>query len=202
MKRKVISMNKKIYDDLINNRIRFYSYNNDIKNENYNLNDSMILSGSFNPLHEGHIKLLQASSNEFKKNPLFEISITNVDKSKINYNDLINRINQFKSLGKLVVTNSSKFEEKSNIFKKSIFVVGYDTALRLVDNKYYKEGFQKSLKIIEKNNCSFLVSGRFINKKYNKPNNINFEGYDYLFDILSEEKFRLDISSTELRRLS
>ena len=31
--------------------------------------------------------------------------------------------------------------------------------------------------------------------------NINFEEYDYLFNILSEEKFRIDISSTELRRL-
>ena len=194
-------MNKKIYDDLLNNRIKFYSYNDDVKNENYNLNNSIILSGSFNPLHEGHIELLKASSKEFKKNPLYEISIKNVDKSKINFNDLINRINQFKSLGKLVVTNSAKFEEKSNIFKKSIFVIGYDTALRLVDDKYYDDDFRKSLKIIEKNNCSFLVSGRFINKKYKKPNNINFEGYDYLFNILSEEKFRIDISSTELRRL-
>ena len=194
-------MNKKIYDDLLNNRIKFYSYNDDVKNENYNLNNSIILSGSFNPLHEGHIELLKASSKEFKKNPLYEISIKNVDKSKINFNDLINRINQFKSLGKLVVTNSAKFEEKSNIFKKSIFVIGYGTALRLVDDKYYDDDFRKSLKIIEKNNCSFLVSGRFINKKYKKPNNINFEEYDYLFNILSEEKFRIDISSTELRRL-
>ena len=194
-------MNKKIYDDLLNNRIKFYSYNDDVKNENYNLNNSIILSGSFNPLHEGHIELLKASSKEFKKNPLYEISIKNVDKSKINFNDLINRINQFKSLGKLVVTNSAKFEEKSNIFKKSIFVIGYDTALRLVDDKYYDDDFRKSLKIIEKNNCSFLVSGRLINKKYKKPNNINFEEYDYLFNILSEEKFRIDISSTELRRL-
>ena len=194
-------MNKKIFDDLLNNRIKFYSYNDDLKNENYNLNNSLILSGSFNPLHEGHIELLKASSKEFKKNPLFEISIKNVDKSEINFNDLMDRINQFKSLGKLVVTNSEKFEEKSKIFKESIFVIGYDTALRLVDNKYYNDDFRRSLKIIEKNNCSFLVSGRFINKKYKKPNNINFEGYDYLFNILSEEKFRIDISSTQLRRL-
>ena len=68
-------MNKKIYADLLNNRIKFYLYNDDLKNEKYNLNNSLILSGSFNPLHEGHIELLKASSKEFKKNPLFEISI-------------------------------------------------------------------------------------------------------------------------------
>ena len=46
----------------------------------------------------------------------------------------MDRINQFKSLGKLVVTKRAKFEEKSKIFKESIFVIGYDTALRLVDS--------------------------------------------------------------------
>jgi len=194
-------MNKKTYYDLKKNKIQFYSYNKKLKNENYNLNDSIVLSGSFNPLHPGHIKLLQSSSNEFKKKTIIWISITNVDKSEIKFDNLLNRINQFKSLGNLVVTNSPKFEEKSNIFKKSIFVVGYDTALRLVDNKYYNDSFDKSFKTIKKNNCSFLVSGRFINNNYHNPANINFEGYNYLFNILPEEKFRLDISSTELRRL-
>ena len=37
-------MNKKIYADLLNNRIKFYSYNDDLKNENYNLNNSLIYS--------------------------------------------------------------------------------------------------------------------------------------------------------------
>ena len=195
-------MNKKIYDDLTNNKIKFYSYDNEQENTNYPLDSSLILSGSFNPLHDGHINLLKASLNEYNKIPLYEISITNVDKSKIVFNDLLNRISQFKSLGKLVITNSPTFEEKSKIFTKSIFVIGYDTAERLVDNKYYKNGFKESLNIIERNNCSFLVSGRLIKNKYYKPANINFEGYDYLFKTLSEEKFRLDISSTELRNLS
>ena len=194
-------MNKKIYDDLTNNKIKFYSYDNEQENTNYPLDGSLILSGSFNPLHDGHINLLKASLNEYNKIPLYEISITNVDKSKIVFNDLLNRISQFKSLGRLVITNSPTFEEKSKIFTKSIFVIGYDTAERLVDNKYYKNGFKESLNIIERNNCSFLVSGRLIKNKYYKPANINFEGYDYLFDTLAEEKFRLDISSTELRNL-
>ncbi|GIS28758.1 MAG: hypothetical protein CM15mP129_09550 [Chloroflexota bacterium] len=98
---------------------------------------------------------MKASLNEYNKIPLYEISITNVDKSKIVFNDLLNRISQFKSLGKLVITNSPTFEEKSKIFTKSIFVIGYDTAERLVDNKYYKNGFKESLNIIERNNCSF-----------------------------------------------
>ncbi|MAR57810.1 MAG: hypothetical protein CMP44_02250 [Rickettsiales bacterium] len=195
-------MNKKIYDDLANNKIKFYSYDNEQENTFYPLDGSLILSGSFNPLHDGHINLLKASLNEYNKIPLYEISITNVDKSKIVFNDLLNRISQFKSLGKLVITNSPTFEEKSKIFTKSIFVIGYDTAERLVDNKYYKNGFKESLNIIERNNCSFLVSGRLIKNKYYKPANINFDGYDHLFDTLSEEKFRLDISSTELRNLS
>ena len=76
-------MNKKIYDDLLNNRIKFYSYNDDVKNENYNLNNSIILSGSFNPLHDGHINYLKHHLMNSKKNPLYEISIKNVDKARL-----------------------------------------------------------------------------------------------------------------------
>ena len=39
-------MNKKIYDDLTNNKIKFYSYDNEQENTNYPLNGSLILSGS------------------------------------------------------------------------------------------------------------------------------------------------------------
>ena len=117
-------MNKKIYDDLTNNKIKFYSYDNEQENTNYPLDRSLILSGSFNPLHDGHINLLKASLNEYNKIPLYEISITNVDKSKIVFNDLLKRISQFKSLGKLVITNSPTFEEKVKYLQRVYLSLG------------------------------------------------------------------------------
>lgn len=192
-------MDKKIYDDLLNNDIKSYCIDEEGSELNIDLKNSLILSGSFNPLHKGHIKLLKVSMNEYQFKPIYEISISNVDKSKIEFKDLLIRINQFKSLGKLVITNSANFREKSFIFKKSIFVIGYDTALRLIEKKYYKNDIEMAFTDIKKNGCSFLVAGRFINNKYNNASTIDFNEFKKFFYILAEEKFRLDISSSQLR---
>ena len=130
-------MNKEDYDNLVNKKIKYLSLDGNNKKINLDLNNSVILSGSFNPLHKGHTELLIASEKEIAIKPLFELSIFNVDKSQIDFFDLNERIKQFRSIGKLIITNSPTFTEKSSIFKKSIFVVGYDTALRLLDKKYY-----------------------------------------------------------------
>ena len=123
----------------------------------------------------------------------------NVDKSQINFFDLTKRIKQFKSNGKLIITNSPTFKEKSSLFKKSIFVVGYDTALRLLDKKYYPYEINDAYNEIKKNECSFLVTGRYIHKKYYDPNEIDYGEFKDFFSVLAEDKFRLDISSTILR---
>ena len=192
-------MNKKDYDNLVNRKIKYLSLDENNKKINLNLNNSVILSGSFNPLHKGHTELLIASEKEIDLKPLFEISIFNVDKSQIDFFDLNERIKQFRSIGKLIITNSPTFTEKSSIFKKSIFVVGYDTALRLLDKKYYSYNINDAYHEIKKNRCSFLVTGRYIDKKYYDPNQINYGEFKDFFSILPENKFRLDISSTILR---
>ena len=192
-------MNKEDYDNLVDKKIKYLSLDGNNKKINLDLNNSVILSGSFNPLHKGHTELLIASEKEIAAKPLFEISIFNVDKSQIDFFDLNERIKQFRSIGKLIITNSPTFKEKSSIFKKSIFVVGYDTALRLIDKKYYSNNINDAYNEIKKNGCSFLVTGRYIDKKYYDPNQINYGEFKDFFSILPENKFRLDISSTILR---
>ena len=192
-------MNKEDYDNLVDKKIKYLSFDENNKKINFDLNNSVVLSGSFNPLHKGHTGLLIASEKEIVAKSLFEISIFNVDKNQIDFSDLNERINQFRSSGKLIITNSPTFTEKSSIFKKSIFVVGYDTALRLLDKKYYASDINDAYKEIKKNECSFLVTGRYIDKKYYDPNEINYGEFKDFFAILPENKFRLDISSTILR---
>ena len=192
-------MNKEDYDNLVDKKIKYLSLDGNNKKINLDLNNSVILSGSFNPLHKGHTELLIASEKEIAAKPLFEISIFNVDKNQIDFFNLNERIKQFRSIGKLIVTNSPTFTEKSSIFKKSIFVVGYDTALRLIDKKYYSNNINDAYNEIKKNGCSFLVTGRYIDKKYYDPNQINYGEFKDFFSILPENKFRLDISSTILR---
>ena len=192
-------MNSKEYTQILEGHKKFNILENGRLIAEEFISKSLILSGSFNPLHNGHIKLLEAAKNMTKLEPFFEISISNVDKRKISLEDLNSRISQFYNIGKILITNSATFEDKSNLFKKSIFAIGYDTAVRILDNKYYEKDMKESLSNIKKNECSFLVTGRKINGKYKYLNDLEIEEYKGLFSIIPEENFRLDISSTEIR---
>ena len=192
-------MNSKEYTQILEGNKKFKILENGRLITEEFISKSLILSGSFNPLHNGHIKLLEAAKNMTKLEPFFEISISNVDKRKISLEDLNSRISQFYNIGKILITNSATFEDKSNLFKKSIFAIGYDTAVRILDNKYYEKDMKESLSNIKKNECSFLVTGRKINGKYKYLNDLEIEEYKGLFSIIPEENFRLDISSTEIR---
>ena len=192
-------MNSKEYTQILEGHKKFNILENGRLIDEEFISKSLILSGSFNPLHNGHIKLLEAAKNMTKLEPFFEISISNVDKRNISLEDLNSRISQFYNIGKILITNSATFEDKSNLFKKSIFAIGYDTAVRILDNKYYEKDMKESLSNIKKNECSFLVTGRKINGKYKYLNNLEIADYKGLFSIIPEENFRLDISSTEIR---
>ena len=192
-------MNSKEYTQILEGHKKFNILENGRLITEEFISKSLILSGSFNPLHNGHIKLLEAAKNMTKLEPFFEISISNVDKRNISLEDLNSRISQFYNIGKILITNSATFEDKSNLFKKSIFAIGYDTAVRILDNKYYEKDMKESLSNIKKNECSFLVTGRKINGKYKYLNDLEIEDYKGLFSIIPEENFRLDISSTEIR---
>ena len=54
------------------------------------------------------------------------------------------------------------YTDKSRLFAKSIFVVGYDTAVRLVMPKYYGGRTQMLLQLaaLHHQGCKFLVAGR------------------------------------------
>tara|TARA_B100001029_G_scaffold61411_1_gene49703 strand:+ start:4432 stop:5019 length:588 start_codon:yes stop_codon:yes gene_type:complete len=192
-------MNSKEYTQILEGHKKFNILENGRVIAEEFISKSLILSGSFNPLHNGHIKLLEAAKNMTKLEPFFEISISNVDKRNISLEDLNSRISQFYNIGKILITNSATFEDKSNLFKKSIFAIGYDTAVRILDNKYYEKDIKESLSNIKKNECSFLVTGRKINGKYKYLNDLEIEYHKGLFSIIPEENFRLDISSTEIR---
>lgn len=166
------------------------------------------LPGSFNPLHAGHRELLSAAVSLCDgKEGAFELSIGNADKGVLPAAEIERRVAQFEAAGlPLVLTTAPLFTQKADIFPNSTFVVGYDTAERLVQERYY--GSQTAMLLqfarLAHQGCNFLVagrkdssSGRFLTLDSLEIPDILQRGS--LFRGMSEENFRMDLSSTELR---
>ncbi len=156
-----------------------------------------ILPGSFNPLHEGHRTLAAAVEQKYGRAIHFELSRTNVDKPELPDDIVAARAAQFRGYAPIWVTRAAIFEEKSAIFPGALFVVGFDTAIRLLDAKYYagEAARDASLQTIRGRGCRFVVGGRIDAAGLFRT----WPDAGDLFEVLSEVDFRLDISSTELR---
>jgi len=162
-----------------------------------------ILSGSFNPMHQGHIELSKLASDMLGVPVAFEISATNVDKPPLQANEIEKRVSQFERSETVILTCAPLFGEKSSIFQNSTFIIGNDTALRLVDPKYYDNDVQNmytSLQKVMDNKCDFLVAGRLQNSEFKTISDMAIpEAFISLFQGIPESQFRMDLSSTELR---
>lgn len=170
----------------------------------------MYLPGSFNPLHKGHIELLEAAQRCFpSKEGAFELSIGNADKGMLSKPDIVQRVEQFISKGlPVVLTRAPLFTMKSELFPNSTFIVGYDTAVRLVQEKYYGSEIDMALDFanLGYNGCDFIVAGRLdkASGQYLTLSDIDIPesiARQTRFFSLSSDEFRMDISSTEIREM-
>jgi hypothetical protein len=164
----------------------------------------LLLPGSFNPLHTGHM-LLARIAEELKQQPLaFEISVTNVDKPPLTGKIVRQRLAQFAWKWPVELTRAPTFVEKSRLFPGSTFVIGADTAERLVAPKYYGDNEARmlgGLEEIAKSGGAFLVAVRIdaaarVRVLTDIP--VPPRCAD-LFSEIPEQRFRVDTSSSEIR---
>ena len=164
----------------------------------------VLMPGSFNPLHSGHV-LLARVAEEHKQQPLaFEISVTNVDKPPLAGETVRQRLAQFAWKSPVELTRAPTFVEKSRLFPRTTFVIGADTAERLVAPKYYGDDevrMHVALEEIASSGGSFLVAVRIdAAARVRALSDIPVpRRYADLFSEIPEQRFRFDTSSSEIR---
>ncbi len=105
---------------------------------------TVILPGSFNPLHEGHCGMAAVAARLLGRPVAFELSVANVEKPALTEAEVRRRMAHFAWLAPLWLTHAPTFLEKSRLFPGAVFVVGIDTAVRIVDPRFYGDSVAKT----------------------------------------------------------
>lgn len=163
----------------------------------------LIFPGSFNSLHSGHLEMKRIAEERLGELLSFEIALSNADKSALSFYELDRVLAQFDSKHPYILTSAPTFARKAELFPSSTFVIGFDTLVRIFDSKFYeneKDMFSK-LDIFHEQDINFLVFGRKLGDSFKSLEDFNLpERFSKCFTGVSEEEFRDDVSSTELRR--
>ncbi|GKY93429.1 hypothetical protein MPSEU_000310400 [Mayamaea pseudoterrestris] len=154
---------------------------------------SLVVSGSFNPPHVGHIGLARAALDATTCPTVwFELALTNADKvNDWTVEQVLNRLNGFATLlpdpqtnpfswGVILTNNAPLFVDKAYLLdplqaksklkrlagqEQLHFVIGTDTLVRMVDPKYYDNSRDEMLDTLARMPCRFVVGGRLQQNK-------------------------------------
>lgn len=163
-----------------------------------------VLSGAFNPLHAGHVRMAQVGQEILGVAVAMELSIVNVDKPPLDYGEIERRLQEVAPEQTVWLTRAATFEEKSRLFPNTTFLVGVDTFRRIVAPQYYPADPAACLRAVERiaaRGCRFLVFGRDMGTGLVRLSDLELP--DMLRDLATEvpiERFCEGISSTAIRK--
>ena len=164
---------------------------------------SVLMPGSFNPLHDGHRRLARVAEEILQAPVAFEISVINVDKPPLAADEVRARVAQFVSVARVELTRAPTFLEKARLFRGVTFVVGADTAERLVAPRYYGDEprMVDALRELADLRVRFLVAVRVdATARVHGLSDVAVpSAFAPLFTDIPESRFRVDLSSSEIR---
>ena len=134
---------------------------------------------------------------------VFELSTVNVDKPPLEADEVRRRLAQFAGKHTVLVTRAPTFHDKARLLPGCAFVIGWDTAMRLVDSRYYGGDGHRMLEVLEgirREGCRFLVAGRVEDGEFRSLDDVAIPpGFEDMLAAIPEAAFRRDVSSSELR---
>ena len=193
----------KVIDDIFAGKRAFAWCGSDEETDRGEPEDEFgLLAGSFDPMHDGH-RLLRRAAADFLEIPVyFELTVRNADKPALDRQTIQCRFRQLRN-DTLLLTSAVTFADKSKLLPNTTFVVGIDTAIRVIAPRFYSDSEQCMFAAFDQlrgDGCRLMVAGRVIDGVYRAAEQFSVpDGYADLFVALPETAFRVDVSSTELR---
>ncbi len=163
-----------------------------------------VFPGAFDPLHQGHTRMAQVAREILGVEVAYEISILNVDKPPLDFQEIDARLRQFASGDAVWLSRAPLFAQKAELFPGATFVIGCDTIERIGRLCYYSgqmTALEAAIGEIAAQGCRFLVFGRQVAGKFQTVSDLPIpQSLAALCQEVPESAFRHDVSSTELRR--
>ncbi len=164
----------------------------------------LLFPGSFNPLHEGHLSLAEVAEQQSGRSLSMEISVVNVDKPDLDRDEIDRRVARIVGRYPILVTRTPRFMDKAAEFANCHFVLGMDTAQRLLDGRYYQagcKGVEETLTSIGDTGGKFFVAGRTIDDHWYTLDDLSIPAaLESMFEAIPESAFHSELSSTNIRR--
>lgn len=164
-----------------------------------------LMSGAFNPLHEGHTSVAQHVMDQYGNTVAYEVTAEPPHKEAMTVQALLQRAKLLQGHDRIFTKSYPLYLDKARAFPGVPLVLGADAMIRMLDPKW---GITPSelLNEFNKLNTKLLVSGRLVDGKFVSYTSI----LDYIdrqdpslvslaLHVVAPVDGRVDISSTELR---
>lgn len=166
-----------------------------------------IMSGAFNPPHEGHFEVAESFSSKAPRKVVFEVTANPPHKSALTVQELLQRAKMLQGHNRLFTSSLPLYLDKARKYPGAAIIMGADAALRMLDPKWGVD-VESLLSEFITLGTKFYIMGRMVGDKFTTVRDImaTFAGNDKLLlcgdTLFYHLRGRVDMSSTELRNKS
>jgi hypothetical protein len=156
-------------------------------------------------LHDGHLGLADIATRILGHEAVFELAAVNAGKPSLSEEQCTRRLIQFAGRYGVFVSNAPLFSAKAELYPGATFVIGVDTAQRILQPRYYDASMDNMYAALEQfklRGCGFLVAGRVDEHgEYRRAVDLAVpDQFSSLFTAIPGDQFRIDISSSSVRK--